>query len=122
MGVRAHIIKKYVVEYGESSGFNYGMEFLANLIGEFCPNAWLGGEYNSAAAIWEVPRNEFVDMVTEITAMPAKTFTEKVKDDWGTCFLADEVKEYTKKYVLGKFNEWLEESDPNDDYIRFGWA
>ena len=121
MGVRATIIKKYALEYGDSCGFNYGMEFLANLIGDFCPTAWLGGEDNSSDAIWEVPRNEFVDMVAEIKAMPDKTFTKKVKDEWSTCFLDDDLKENTKEYVISKFNEWLDESDPDDDYIRFGW-
>lgn len=36
MGLRATVIKKYEIEYGDTQGFNYGASELADLIYEFC--------------------------------------------------------------------------------------
>ena len=32
MGLRATVIKKYEIEYGDTMGFNYGSDVLANLM------------------------------------------------------------------------------------------
>ena len=83
MGLRATIITKYVVEYGETNGFNWGSDFLANLIGEYCPCSSLGGEYNDVDATWSVDKDEFREMLATLKAMPAKEFRKKAVEEWG---------------------------------------
>lgn len=117
MGLHATIIKKYDVQYGDAGGFNYGAGFLAELIGEYCDCSYLGGEYNAMEGFWKVDKTEFTDMVETLKAMPAKEFNKKAIEEWG----AAKSDGYTKSYVLRVFKNWLEETDPNSDWLRFGW-
>ena len=117
MGLRATIVKKYDVQYGDAAGFNYGYDFLAALIGEYCASSYLGGENNSCEALWEVDKEEFKAMVATLKEMDADEFAEKAVSEWGAC----EEDGYTKDYVLHVFERWLEETDPNSCWIRFGW-
>ena len=44
MGLRATVIKKYEIEYGNTQGFNYGASELADLIYEFCEDYYVGDD------------------------------------------------------------------------------
>ena len=116
MGLRAYVIKKYDVQYGEMSGFNYGADFLGRLIGEYCECAYLGGDYNDYDAIWEVDKGEFANMVAELEKLTDEEFNEKA-EKWG----ADGDDDYTKSYVIELFKDWLAETPENETWVRFGW-
>lgn len=117
MGLRAYVIKKYDVQYGERSGFNYGADFLSRLIGEYCEGAGLGGDYNDYDAIWEVDKEEFANMVAELEKLTDEEFKAKAENEWG----ADEDDNYTKSYVIELFKDWLAETPENETWVRFAW-
>lgn len=116
MGLYATVIKKYDVEYGDCQGFNYGAEFLGNLIREYCMCTSLGGDYNSTDCFWEVDRGEFAAMVAELEKLTDEEFKEKA-EKWG----ADWEDGYTKSYVLKVFKGWLAETPEDSGWVRFGW-
>ena len=117
MGLRATIIKTYKVEYGEAQGFNYGSEFLSNLISNYCDCCNLGGEFNDMDSFWSVDKGEFADMVKKLEEMPAREFNKRAVNEWG----AEKDDGFTKSYVLRIFKAWLKETDPDSDWVRFGW-
>lgn len=114
MGLRATVIKKYEVSYGDTQGFNYDSEVLADLLNHFCDSAYCGGEYRSTAAIWEVPREEFQGMVDRISSMTDTEFAEACEEATGT-------DNYTREQVLDVFRGWLAETPADSPYVRFGW-
>jgi hypothetical protein len=123
MGLRATVIKKYEVEYGNANGFNYNPDTLANIIMDFCKDAYTGDDGcggNSTDAIWEIDKEQFRDMVDQLAEMPVKEFNERMKEDWFWGTFSDE-KPYTKKYVLDVFKGWLAETPENSNYVRIGW-
>lgn len=117
MGLRAYVIKKYDVQYGERSGFNYGADFLSHLIGEYCKCACLGGDYHDYDAIWEVDKEEFANMVAELEKLTDEEFKAKAEKEWW----ADGDDDYTKSYVIELFKDWLAETPENETWVRFGW-
>ena len=123
MGLRATVIRKYEVEYGNANGFNYNADTVSNIIGEFCENFYCGDDgYGglSTDAIWEVDRDEFSDMVEKLKAMPEEEFDKRMKEDWFYGTFSDD-KPYSKKYVLNVFEGWLAETPESSLYVRFGW-
>ena len=123
MGLRATVIKKYEVEYGNANGFNYDAETLDNIIGEFCDDYYCGddgyGGY-STDAFWEIGKEQFRDMVDQLAEMPDEEFKERREEDWFVGTFADD-KPYSKKYVLDVFKGWLEETPKDSNYVRIGW-
>ena len=117
MGLRATVIKKYDVQYGDRGGFNYGAAFLSSLIGEYCPCAYLGGDYNDYDAIWSVDKEEFAAMVAELEKLTDDEFKDKAENDWGV----DGDDDYSKSYVLEMFKDWLAETPEGESWVRFGW-
>ena len=123
MGLRATVIKKYEVEYGNANGFNYDPETLDNIISEFCDDHYSGNDaYGeiSTDAFWEIDRNQFCEMVDQLAEMPEKEFNRRMKEDWFYGTFTDD-KPYSKKYVLDVFTGWLAETPENSNYVRIGW-
>lgn len=123
MGLRATVIRKYEVEYGNANGFNYGAETLSNIITEFCDDCYVGDDgYGgiSTDAFWEIDKGQFQDMVKAIREMPEDEFNECMKEDWFCGTFSDD-EPYSKKYVLDVFEGWLEETPENSAYVRLGW-
>lgn len=123
MGLRATVIKKYEVEYGNANGFNYNPDTLASIIMDFCEDVYTGDDGcggHSTDAIWEIDKEQFRDMVDQLAEMPAKEFNERMKEDWFWGTFSDE-KPYSKKYVLDVFKGWLAETPENSNYVRIGW-
>lgn len=123
MGLRATVIKKYEVEYGNTNGFNYNPDTLNNIISEFCDDYYNGDDGcggNSTDTFWEIDKEQFRDMVDQLAEMPGKEFNERMKEDWFWGTFSDE-KPYTKKYVLDVFKGWLAETPENSNYVRIGW-
>lgn len=114
MGLRATVIKKYEVSYGDTQGFNYDSEVLADLLNHFCDSAYCGGDYHSTAAIWSVPREEFQGMVDRISSMTDAEFAEACEETTGT-------DNYNREEVLDVFRGWLAETPADSPYVRFGW-
>jgi len=114
MGLRATVIKKYEVSYGDTQGFNYDSEVLADLLNHFCDSAYCGGGYHSTNAIWEVPRGEIQGMVDRISSMTDTEFAEACEKATGT-------DNYTREEVLDVFRGWLAETPADSPYVRFGW-
>ena len=123
MGLRATVIKKYEVEYGNANGFNYNPDTVYNIISEFCDD-FFGGDDGyggtSTDAIWEVDREQFCEMVNELAEMTEEEFDERMKEDWFSGTFSDD-KPYSKKYVLDVFIGWLAETPKTSNYVRFGW-
>jgi hypothetical protein len=123
MGLRATVIRKYEVEYGNACGFNYDPDTLNNIISEFCDDYYCGDDgYGgcSTDAYWEIDKEQFREMYTELSLMPEDEFNERMKEDWfhGN-FSFDEP--YSKKYILDVFGGWLNETPENSNYVRIGW-
>lgn len=123
MGLRATVIKKYEVEYGNANGFNYDCSTVSNIISDFCDDFYSGddgyGGYDENA-IWEVDKEQFCEMVNELAEMTEEEFDERMKEDWFSGTFPDD-KPYSKKYVLDVFTGWLAETPKDSKYVRFGW-
>lgn len=113
MGLRATVIKKYEIEYGNTQGFNYGASELADLIYEFCEDYYVGNNGyggNSTDSIWEVNKEQFADMLGEIKEMTDDEFEDRfphIEED--------------REEVIRIFEGFLEETPENTCYVRFGW-
>ena len=123
MGLRATVIKKYEIEYGDTQGFNYDPDTLNNIISEFCNDYYNGdGAYDgpSTDAYWEIDKDEFREMYTKLSLMPEDEFNERMKEDWFYGTSSDD-KPYSKKYILDVFGGWLNETPMDSNYVRIGW-
>jgi hypothetical protein len=118
MGLRATVIKTYKIEYGNTQGFNYDPYTIASIISEFCDDYYTGEE--STDVVWEVDKNQFSNMITEIQKMPEEEFNELMKEVWfsGEVYGSEP---YSKRYVLEVFSGWLNETQEDSNYVRFGW-
>jgi len=52
--------------------------------------------------------------------MSEEDFNERMKHDWYVGVFSDE-EPYSKTYVLDVFTGWLEETEEDSEYVRFGW-
>lgn len=123
MGLRATVIKKYEVEYGNANGFNYDPETLDNIISEFCEDYYCGDDGCgglSTDSFWEIDRNQFCEMVDQLADMPEEEFNQRMEEDWFYATFTDD-KPYSKKYVLDVFTGWLAETPVDSNYVRIGW-
>ena len=123
MGLRATVIKKYEIEYGDAQGFNHDPDTLNNIISEFCDDFYNGDDdYGGAStdAKWEIDKGQFREMYTELSLMPEEEFDERMKEDWFYGTFSDD-KPYSKKYILDVFGGWLNETPKDSNYVRIGW-
>ena len=110
MGLRATVIKKYEVEYGDTQGFNYEYIELADLIQDFCEDSFVGGDDSGGCnpdAIWEINRGQFQEMLNEIKRMEPFRF----KDEYGL----------NLEETVRLFEGYLEETPKDSGYVRLGW-
>lgn len=119
MGLRATVIKKYVVEWGDTQGFNYAPDTLDNILRYFCDEVYSGDDIDgvSTSTIWEIDKEQFKQMIAEIKRMSDDEFNRSMKEDWGV--YSDQI--YSKQYVLDVFEGWLRETPEDDSYVRIGW-
>ena len=113
MGLRATVIKKYGIEYGDTQGFNYGASELADLIYEFCEDYYVGDDGyggNDTNSIWEVEKNNFAGMLEEIREMSDDEFEERFPHI-----------EQSREEVVRVFEGFLNETPENSCYVRFAW-
>ena len=113
MGLRATVIKKYEIEYGDTQGFNYGASELADLIYEFCEDYYVGDDGyggNDTNAIWEVEKNNFAGMLEEIREMSDDEFEERFPHI-----------EQSREEVVRVLQGFLNETPENSCYVRFAW-
>lgn len=123
MGLRATVIKKYEVEYGNANGFNYDPNTLDNIIRDFCEDYYNGDDGCgglSTDVFWEIDKRQFEDMLDDLREMDTEEFDERMKEDWFQSVFSDD-KPYSKEYVLDVFQGWLDETPENSNYVRIGW-
>lgn len=123
MGLRATVIRKYEVEYGNANGFNYDDQTLSNIIGYFCDDFYCGDDgYGgcSTDCFWEIDKYQFEAMVAELKEMTDEEFDDTMKEEWFCGTFSDD-KPYSKKYVLDVFEGWLKETPESSNYVRLGW-
>ena len=123
MGLRATVIKKYEIEYGDANGFNYDPDTLNNIISDFCDDYYNGDDgYGglSTDTYWEIDKGQFREMYTELSLMPEDEFNERMKEDW-FYGAAPDAQPYSKKYILDVFGGWLNETPKDSNYVRIGW-
>ena len=123
MGLRATVIRKYEVEYGNTNGFNYDPDTLNNIISDFCDDYYNGDDgYGglSTDTYWEIDKEQFREMYTELSLMPEEEFDERMKEDW-FYGAAPGAQPYSKKYILDVFGGWLNETPKDSNYVRIGW-
>ena len=119
MGLRACAIKKYVVEYDDVCGFNYGMDALASIIGAFCSDFYCGGdEFHDPGAIWEIARREFYDMIGTISKMDDAEFN-LMAEEWKDGCVDDDC--LTKEYVVKMFIAYFNATPEDSAYVRIAW-
>ncbi len=123
MGLRATVIKKYEIKYGDTCGFNWDADTLCSIISDFCEDFFSGDDgYGGSSydAYWEINKKQFAEMVKEIREMDETEFNERMEEDWFSAPLADD-KPYSKKYVLDVFEGYLTETPEDAEYVRLGW-
>ena len=118
MGLRATVIKKYEIEYGNTQGFNYGSGVLASLIYEFCSDYFVGDDGcggSNTDSIWEVDKDEFAGMLEEVKGMSQEELDDLIgsrngfNDGW------------PKEEVVRVLEGFLKETPENSNYVRFAW-
>lgn len=118
MGLRATVIKKYEIEYGNTQGFNYGSDVLASLIYEFCKNYYVGDDEfggSNTNAIWEVDKDEFAHMLEEVKKLSQEELDDILRrqhtfnDGWD------------KDDIIRVLEGFLKETPENALCVRIGW-
>lgn len=118
MGLRATVIKKYEIEYGNTQGFNYGSDVLANLIYEFCSDYFVGDDGyggSNTDAIWEVDKDEFANMLKEIKGLSQEELDDILNRYQGS------TDNWSKEEVIRVLEGFLYETPGNSNYVRFAW-
>ena len=118
MGLRATVIKKYEIEYGDTQGFNYGSDILATLIYEFCSDYFVGDDGyggSDTSAIWEVSKDDFTFMLNNIKEMS----DEELYDTLGRRHGFDDG--WDKDEIIRVFEGFLKETPEDSNYVRFAW-
>ena len=125
MGLRATSVKKYEIEYGNHSGFNYDPDTLSSLIMNFVDDFYNGDDGcggNSTDQIWEIDKQSFADMLQQIKDMPEEEFDELMNScDVHAGMENRDYDVYTKKYVVDLFQGFLDDTQEDSNYVRIGW-
>ena len=122
MGLRATVIKKYEIEYGNTMGFNYASDVLASLIYEFCNDYSVGDDGfggSNTDDIWEVDKDEFAGMIEEIRKMSQEELDDILKNHH--CYYDCYCDEWPKDEVVRVLQGFLDETPENALYVRFAW-
>ena len=116
MGLRATSITKYKIEYGGVQGFNYDPDTLGAIIDDYCDDFYSGEDYHDTNVIWEIDKDQFKDMVSELEQMSEEEFNARMDESWGN---GDEA--YTKEYVVKILKGFLTDTQEDSNYVRIGW-
>jgi hypothetical protein len=118
MGLRATVVTKYEIQYGDTQGFNYGADELSTIIREFCDEFYDGDDgcgASSTDTIWEIDKQEFADMLEEIKGMSEEEFVERIRSH--SVYDVN----WNKEYIVDKFEGYLRETPENSNYVRLAW-
>lgn len=117
MGLRATVIKKYEVEFGNTGGFNYGTDGLAAIIRTFCTSNYFGDEdvCPDSGAVWEVDKEEFRQMLDDIRQMTHEELVSRIREE---NYYEDE---WSKDEIVRVFEGFLSETPDEYDIVRFAW-
>ena len=115
MSTRAHVLKKYNVQYG-SEGLSWGQDFLKDITSEYIDDSYTGGEYCCENCVWEFDKDQFKAMVDELDKMTEEEWNQKCEEDWG-----DSEHDYHKEDVVPLFKAWLAETPKKENYVRVAW-
>jgi hypothetical protein len=112
MGYRLHVLKKYQVEYGTGS-FSYKTDNLAKMV---------HNEFDDAYPEWDDGETESY----ELTREPVQAYVDKLRklapNGINKYFkLESRDNRYTNKEVADFWQEVLDTSDPENDFIRLEW-
>lgn len=121
MGLKATSIKRYTIEYGPNSGFNYDAGTLATIIMAFCSDYNLGlhddSDNFSYEGLWEIDKEEFRKMTEALEKMDKAEFDRKMKF-W---YMGDDRTPYDKDYVVEMFKGYLADTQDDSCYVRLAW-
>lgn len=112
MGQRLYVAKTYKVEYGETSAFNWKNEEFHNLL-DTLDVYYYGETYDTT---FDVMRDELEQGIEKL-----KNFD--TLEDW----LKEEIEErleeltYSREEVINLLEEYLKESDQDNDYLHFSF-
>lgn len=118
MGLRATVIKKYEIQYGDTQGFNYASDILVALLYEFCNDYFVGDDGyggSNTDAIWEVDKDEFAGLIEEIRLLSQEELDDILQRHH--CFNKD----WPKDDILRVLEGFLKETPEDSCYVRFAW-
>ncbi len=107
MGYRLHAATLYKVEYGTGL-FNHQSEQINNLLTE-CPSAVWNDEESDFADEIDIDRSDLTTLIHRLRSMSDEQFAEY------------EIDGYTKDDVADNLQHFLDEADPNNDYVKLFW-
>lgn len=112
MGNRLHVCKKHIIEYGDTAYFNYQNEEFHQLMDA------LGIEYTGESIDdeFEIQREDFERGLWKLKNI--KSLSEREQEE-----IEDAVRNLNLSFsdLIGILEKYLEESDPNNDYIAFSF-
>lgn len=108
MSYRLHVARVYKVEYALGDAFNYKVEEFKNLLSA-CNATYTGETWDEDFEVTKEDWNKVIDKIKHLSDLPDddKEEIEGAIDDLGST--TDEVIEMMEYY--------LEESDPDNDYL-----
>jgi hypothetical protein len=115
MGIRAHIVTKYVCEYGGTQAFNYRAEEVYDMLTDNGVHVWTSGGEGDSYGHWEV--NYASGALEKYIA----TLKKLPPDEINSYFKHDD-QDYTNGYVCEILEEWLRLRDPTGAVIRIHWG
>lgn len=110
MGNRLHICKKHVIEYGETAYFNYQCEEFHQLM-DSLEVEYTGGSFDDD---FEIQKEDFERGLYKLKNIQLLTEQEEIEDAARNLNLSF-------SDLIGILEKYLEESDPNNDYMVFSF-
>lgn len=123
MGCRLHSAKKYEVEWGSNSVFNWGQNHINPIInclaeGDFWCDSM---DYIEGATILKANRDNLIKNVDCIIT-PNKDWEEQeTLDELIEDMENDKYCDITREYLHTKLKHLIDEADSRDTYIHFSW-
>lgn len=123
MGYRLHTAAKYEVEYGSTSGFNWGQNHLNQIIecladGDFWCN---DQDCIEAADMLEASRENLCKNIDNIITPNPKWEGQETLDELIEEMENDKRCDIDRVYLYTKLKELIEQADARNTYIHFTW-
>lgn len=112
MGNRLHIASKYIIEYGDAEYFNYQNEEFHDLMDALGVD--YTGEYYDEE--FEIQREDFERGLWKLSNIKSLSEQEQEEIEDATRNL-----NLSSSDLIGILEKYLEESDPNNDYMAFSF-